>query len=84
MDERVVRIRQIAEALIDSDGSNGAGASTGERIAGALAAGHPEWAGYTDGEGATDVFALIERLGPEWYRLAREAWLQLEESRNAY
>lgn len=71
--DTVDRITDIADALTDSDGRDAAGASTGERIAGALVAGHPEWGGYTDSTGYTDVPAMIERLGPVWLDYVRDA-----------
>lgn len=64
------RIVEIANAMLASEGTNAAGASTGERIAGALLAGRPEWAGYTTA-GDTDVFAMLDRLGPDWCALVR-------------
>lgn len=66
------RIIEIAQALLDSGGQDAAGASTGELIAAALVAGHPEWAGYTRDDGRVDIFAAIDRLGPEWFELCRE------------
>ena len=69
-DERII---QVAESLLQSNGSDAAGASTSELIAGALLAGHPEWAGYTT-DGRTNVFAMIDRLGPEWCDVVRDLY----------
>ena len=73
MDNRVNRIVSVAKALLATDGQDKDCASTGELIAGALAAGHPEWAGYTDPTGYTDVPAMLDRLGNEWLDLVRTA-----------
>lgn len=70
-DWREDRIISVANAMLRSDGADAGGASTGERIAGALLAGHPEWGGYTDDHGRTDVIAMIDRLGAEWLGLVR-------------
>lgn len=73
MDHRIDKIIIVATAMLSSDGHDKAGASTGEQIAGALLAGRPEWAGFTDANGYTDVPAMIHRLGPEWLELVRLA-----------
>lgn len=73
MDDRIEKIIHVANALLASDGRDKAGASTGEQIAGALLAGRPEWAGFTDTSGYTDVPAMIDRLGEDWLNLVREA-----------
>lgn len=71
-DWREDRIISVANAMLSSDGADMGGASTGERIAGALLAGHPEWGGYTDASGHTDVIAMIDRLGADWLDLVRD------------
>lgn len=71
MDVREARILGVAHAMRASNGQDKDGASTGEQIAGALAAGRPEWAGYTDAAGKTDIFAMLDRLGAEWFEHAR-------------
>lgn len=78
MDERQQRIISIANALLASDGCDKDGASTGEQIAGAILAGHPEWAGFTDSDGYTDVIGMIDRLGHDWFELVRDTrqWVE--------
>ena len=73
MDNRLNKIIGVAKAMLETDGRDKAGASTGEQIAAALLAGRPEWAGYTDATGYTDVPAMIDRLGHEWLDLVRSA-----------
>jgi hypothetical protein len=80
MSEHIEKIISVANAMLSSDGRDKAGASTGEQIAGALLAGRPEWAGFTNASGYTDVPAMIERLGPEWLELVREAQGRVEFS----
>lgn len=80
MDSRIARIISVAKAMHASNGQDKDAASTGEQIAGALLAGHPEWAGYTNQRGYTDVIAMVDRLGEDWFALVREAQMYVEFS----
>ncbi|MBO9471634.1 hypothetical protein J7355_16210 [Endozoicomonas sp. G2_2] len=73
MDSRIYRILSVANAMSASRGSDKDCASTGEQIAGAIVAGHHEWAGFTDSDGYSDTIAMIGRLGQEWFEIARQA-----------
>lgn len=71
------RIFEVAVALLESEGTRSAGASAGERVIAALAVGRPEWGGYTLPGKATNVLAMIDRIGPSGVALVRELWDEL-------
>ncbi len=78
MNYKIERIVEVARALIKSNGKSSAGASTGELIAAAFAANHPEWAGYTRSDGSVDIIGAVNRLGDEWLYFAAEARNELD------